>query len=118
MAKILVVDDEPDSIEVLEWFLSDRGHQVRTAESGTAALDVAERYEPDVLIIDYFLLDELNGVEVAKRLRERNSELRVLLVTGMVAEELDEACAAVGDIHVLRKPVDLATLGKLIEHRP
>jgi DNA-binding response OmpR family regulator len=67
--RILVVDDEPDSLETLEFSLTRRGFEVETAADGLAGLDRAKRRPPDVMILDV-MLPGCNGYEVSRMLKE------------------------------------------------
>ncbi len=67
--RILVVDDEPDILETLQFSLSRRGFTVATAVDGLEALDKAKRMPPDLLILDV-MLPGCNGYEVSRMLKE------------------------------------------------
>jgi DNA-binding response OmpR family regulator len=67
--KVLVVDDEPDILETLEFSLAARGLQVATAKDGLEALEKAKRNPPDVMILDV-MLPGCNGYEVSRLLKE------------------------------------------------
>ncbi|HLV19937.1 MAG TPA: response regulator [Polyangiaceae bacterium] len=114
MAKILVVDDEADTAEVLSWYLSDRGHEVRTASDGEAALRLAETEPPEVLIADYLLPCGPNGIELATRLRRSVPALKVVIVSGMAADNLLALIAGIQGARVLTKPLDLKSLTTLL----
>jgi len=68
MAKILVVDDEPDIVRVVVKIMEARGHVVATAKDGPTALDAAVRDVPDVIILDVNL-PKMDGFEVCRRLK-------------------------------------------------
>ena len=68
MAKILVVDDEPDIVRVVVRIMEARDHTVRTAHDGFEALEKVREEPPDVIILD-LNLPGMNGFEVCKRLR-------------------------------------------------
>jgi len=67
--KVLVVDDEPDILETLEFSLAMRGLDVATAADGLEALEKAKRTPPDVMILDV-MLPGCNGYEVSRLLKE------------------------------------------------
>ena len=67
---ILCVDDEPDLLATLAWFLSDEGFLVRTAGSGGEALANIEEQPPDFVITDYSM-PGITGIQLSKRLRSR-----------------------------------------------
>lgn len=66
--KILLVDDEPDILEILSFNLSNEGYQIFTAENGKEALDVADRQLPHLIILDV-MMPIMDGVETCERLR-------------------------------------------------
>ena len=53
--RVLVVDDEPDALELIEYNLNGAGYQVFTAANGTKALEMARRHQPDVIVLDLML---------------------------------------------------------------
>ncbi len=67
--KVMVVDDEPDIVETLEYSLEMRGYQVATAFDGLDALERAKQTPPDVLLLDV-MLPGCNGYEVSRLLKE------------------------------------------------
>jgi len=68
--KILIVDDEPDILEFLQYNLRKEGYAVVFAYDGKQALDVAEREKPDLIVMD-IMMPELDGVETCRILREK-----------------------------------------------
>jgi PAS domain S-box-containing protein len=79
--RILVVDDNQASADLLALFLRERGHQVHHAESGPAALEAAGRFAPEIVLLDLGL-PGMDGYEVARRLREAGPGLRIVALTG------------------------------------
>ena len=88
-AKVLVVDDEPDALELIDYNLRGGGYQVFTAANGTRAMELAQRHLPDLIILD-LMLPEIDGIEVCKILR-RNTETQdipIIMLTAK-ADEID-----------------------------
>jgi DNA-binding response OmpR family regulator len=87
VARILVVDDNPEVAGWLEVELTAAGHRVSSAENGKTALATIERDLPDLLILDIDM-PVMDGHGVLKRLRQlpRQDRLRVLILTGRTAE--------------------------------
>lgn len=85
--KVLVVDDEPDVIELLEFNLRQAGFEVIAAESGPEALDKVRTRSPDALVLD-LMLPEIDGLEICKRLRRdpATARLPILMLTARAAE--------------------------------
>jgi len=94
-------------VEVLGLFLSDRGHKVRTALTVKRALRVGRVFRPQILIADFCLLDDQDGGELARALREMNPELHVILITGMLIDEVRDAVADIRALRLLPKPLEL-----------
>ncbi|HTI69282.1 MAG TPA: response regulator transcription factor [Candidatus Limnocylindria bacterium] len=87
MPRILVVDDEPDALEVLEFNLKAAGYEVTTADDGEAALRKAKQQSPDLILLD-LMLPEVDGLEVCKILRRdaATSGIPIIMVTARAAE--------------------------------
>jgi DNA-binding response OmpR family regulator len=85
--KILVVDDEPDAVELIEFNLKGAGFDVVTAADGTDALKKARTFSPDLLILD-LMLPEVDGLEVCKVLRRDSATagLPIIMLTAKAAE--------------------------------
>jgi DNA-binding response OmpR family regulator len=85
--KILVVDDEPEAVELVEFNLKQAGLDVVTAADGAEALRKARQAEPDLVVLD-LMLPELDGLEVCKLLRRdpATSGIPVVMVTAKAAE--------------------------------
>lgn len=85
--KILVVDDEPDALELISFNLKSAGFDVLTAADGEAAIRLARTHVPDLLLLD-LMLPEVDGLEVCKILRRdpATSGLPVVMVTAKAAE--------------------------------
>jgi len=77
--RVLVVEDDLEIADVLRRTLRQEGHEVRTAGDGIEALDLAERFVPDLVVLDLGL-PGLDGVEVCRRLRAE-SDVPILILT-------------------------------------
>src|SRR6185436_3856974 len=87
MAKILVVDDEPDAVELIEFNLKAAGYEVVTAADGAEALKKSRQVNPDLVLLD-LMLPEVDGLEVCKLLRRdpATSGIPIIMVTAKAAE--------------------------------
>ncbi len=102
MTKLLVVDDEPNLVELVQRYLVHEGYEVLTAGDGVAALDLARAESPDLLVLD-LMLPGLDGVEVCRRLRQF-SDAYVLMLTAKT-EEVDKIVGlSVGADDYMTKP--------------
>jgi two-component system OmpR family response regulator len=105
--RILVVDDEPDLVEVLCGALRYEGWETRAATSGEQAVEIAGRWRPDAIVLDVMLPD-FDGLEVLRRVHADQPEVRVLFLTARDAvEDRISGIAAGGDDYVT-KPFSLA----------
>ena len=112
--RILVVDDNQDSAESMAMFLRTIGHEVRTAYDGLVAIEAAEEFQPNVILLDVGL-PGLNGYKVAQRIRERRGPSVVLIaLTGWGQEEDRRRSKEAGLDHHLTKPVEFDELTKLL----
>jgi len=96
--KILVVDDVPENVRLLEAVLVPRGYEVVTAHDGDAALDLVEAEEPDLILLDV-MMPGLDGYAVCTRLRANDDTamLPVIMVTSSVGQEKTRAIEAGAD---------------------
>ena len=78
MARVLVVDDEPNIVELARLYLHNEGYEVLTADSGPAALDAARQMSPDLIVLD-IMLPGLDGWEVCRQLRQFSSVPVIML---------------------------------------
>jgi two-component system CheB/CheR fusion protein len=116
--RIVLVDDQADSREMLRMLLESRDHHVIDVEDGPSAIDVITREKPDVAFIDIGL-PAMNGYEVAQRIRDRPGLEDVMLValTGYGApSDISAARAAGFDEHVI-KPAELGKLERILATR-
>jgi two-component system alkaline phosphatase synthesis response regulator PhoP len=101
-AKILVIDDEPSIVKLVEAYLKPEGYEVLTATDGDAGLKSARAFKPDLLILDV-MLPGMDGIELLSRLR-RESDVYVILLTART-EETDKIIGlSVGADDYVTKP--------------
>jgi CheY-like chemotaxis protein len=113
--RILIVDDNVDSAESLTMLLDLIGNETRTAYDGLEALEAAAAFRPDAILLDIGL-PELNGYEVARKIREQpwGEKIMLVAVTGWGQEEDRRRSHEAGFNYHLTKPVDPAALEKLL----
>lgn len=99
---ILVVDDEKEIVEVLAAYLEREDYEVLKAYDGRAALDIARRDEPDLILLD-LMLPEVNGFEVCKLLRVTSS-VPIIMLTARDEETDKILCLEVGADDYITKP--------------
>jgi two-component system, OmpR family, response regulator len=107
--RILVVDDEPSIVDAVATALRYEGYEVDQAATGREALEVVLRHEPELVVLDWMLPD-IEGIEVGRRLRERGLKTAILFLTAKDATENKvDALRAGGDDYVT-KPFSLAEI--------
>jgi two-component system OmpR family response regulator len=113
-ARILIVDDEPSIVDAVATALRYEGYDVAEASNGKAALASVAQAEPDLIVLDWMLPD-LDGIEVGRRLRSQGCKSAVLFLTAKDATENKvEALRAGGDDYVT-KPFSLAEVVARVE---
>jgi CheY-like chemotaxis protein len=113
--RILVVDDNKDSADSLGMLLRLKGNEIRTAHDGLEAVEVAEMFHPEFVLLDIGL-PKLNGYDVARRIRQQPWGRDVILIalTGWGKDEDRRLSQEAGfNFHIV-KPVDLAALEDLL----
>ena len=113
--RILVVDDNEDSADSLAKLLELMGHAIATAHDGVEAVDAAESFRPEVILLDIGL-PKLDGYGVARRIREQpwGKDMLLIAATGWGQQEDRRRSKEAGFDHHLVKPVDLAELVRLM----
>ena len=115
MRRILVVDDNQDNAESLAVLLKRGGNEVRTAYDGMGAVSAAQSFQPDVVLLDIGL-PVLDGYQAARAIREQpgGKDITLVAVTGWGQEQDQRLSQEAGfDAHLV-KPVDFATLNRLL----
>ncbi|MBI3060021.1 MAG: response regulator, partial [Deltaproteobacteria bacterium] len=86
--KILIVDDEPFNLDLLEQELTDQGYVIERANDGAEALQKVPSFLPDLILLDY-MMPKMNGIEVVKQLKqdERYKGIPVILLTAKASQE-------------------------------
>ena len=111
MAKVLIVDDEPFTVEMLETFLRMSGYETVGALSGEDGIVLSQIESPDLLILD-LMLPDLEGYEVCRRLRTLapTAALPVLILSARVAQVDRDKARDAGANGYLTKPVQFPAL--------
>src|SRR5918999_1708510 len=105
--KILIVDDEPFNLDLLEQELAEYDYVLERAGDGTEAVEKTETFRPDVILLD-FMMPKMNGLEVVKRLRgsEQHKSIPVILLTAKATQEDKVAGLDAGADDYVTKPFD------------
>ena len=113
--RVLVVDDNVDAANSLARLLKLRAHNVWLAHDGPSALEAADRFQPDAVLLDLGL-PRINGYEVARRLRQADPENKLLLiaVSGYGSESNRVQASEVGFNHYFVKPLEIDDLLRVL----
>jgi two-component system alkaline phosphatase synthesis response regulator PhoP len=121
MAKILVVDDDPDLVESVTTILESRNHDIIQAYGGIEGLEKAKAEKPDAIILDVMMPDK-DGYEVCKELKgdPEYSDIPILLLTAVVSQIPNSAYTSRMGMETeaddyIDKPVEPGELAKLVE---
>lgn len=115
--RVLVVDDNLDAVHSMAMLLKMLGHEVQFAINGFAALDVARKFRPEVILLDIGLPD-FQGDDIARQLKwEPGLEgTRIIVVTGRNDDEVRQRMIDAGCEQFFVKPLDMPTLEALLEN--
>jgi two-component system response regulator VicR len=94
--KVLVVDDEPDALELVKLVLESGGFEPILATSGTEALAQIDKIRPDLVLLD-IMMPDMDGWDVFRKIREKNSRIPIAILTAK-AQNIDRLLG----LHVLK----------------
>ena len=105
--KVLIVDDEPGNVRLLEVMITPLGVEVFTASNGNQALEMAAKISPDIILLDIFM-PGMDGIEVCRRLKKDSNTLNIPVVFVTALSDVEDHAAAVeaGGIGFVTKPVE------------
>lgn len=109
--KILIVDDEPDIVETLDFLIQSEGYESITAMDGEDALKKAKEESPDIIILDV-MLPKINGYKVCRLLKFDNKykHIPILMVTARSQQEDKAIGEETGADDYITKPFDINNL--------
>jgi DNA-binding NtrC family response regulator len=112
--KVLLIDDEKEFVETLGERMKARGMDVSSTVSPKEGLDIVEKHSFDAIVLD-LKMPEMDGMEVLKRIRSKNPDIQVILLTGNATIERGIEAMKLGAMDLIEKPVDIATLTEKIK---
>ncbi|WP_233507307.1 response regulator transcription factor [Adhaeribacter pallidiroseus] len=116
--KVMVVDDDPDITELLQYNLEKEGYEVTTAENGKEALEVAIKFNPDIILMDV-MMPVMDGISACRQLREKPEfrETYILFLTARSEEFSEIAAFDAGADDFITKPIKpRALISRLAAH--
>jgi len=104
--RILIADDEPDILEIIQYNLKSEGYEVATAKNGNDALDLAKRFNPDLIILD-IMMPGKTGIEVCNILRQQPAfnDTLIIFLTALSDEGTEIKGLETGADDYLTKPI-------------
>ncbi|RDC62086.1 Transcriptional regulatory protein KdpE [Adhaeribacter pallidiroseus] len=114
----MVVDDDPDITELLQYNLEKEGYEVTTAENGKEALEVAIKFNPDIILMDV-MMPVMDGISACRQLREKPEfrETYILFLTARSEEFSEIAAFDAGADDFITKPIKpRALISRLAAH--
>jgi DNA-binding response OmpR family regulator len=113
LGTLLVIDDEPDVVEMLSVYFTTSGYQVIGANHGGDGLMLAEFHRPDVVLLD-ITMPGMDGVEVLQQLRTRWPELPVVMLTAVSDLEIAKGALRRKAFDYVRKPFEWEHLERVV----
>ena len=107
--RVLVVDDQPQVLDVLREIVEHMGYETCTAASVEQAIAAMATVRPHVVFLD-LLMPGITGVEVLNYVREHHRTVPVIVITGNMEQEIARQARAGGAFAVVGKPIDLSAL--------
>jgi DNA-binding NtrC family response regulator len=112
-AKVLIVDDEKDFLDIMAERMTARGLDVTTTTSAEDALKMVQAESYDAVVMD-LMMPEMDGLRALKRFKQTCPDVQVILLTGNVPEEKWAEALELGAMEVIEKPADLNRLTQTI----
>ncbi len=115
MAKIVIIDDEPNIVELVVTACKELGHETFPFVNSTKAMDQLENIAPQLVISD-IKMDKLDGFEVLRRVQGTLDNCQVILMTGYGNEEIAEKAIGEGAKYYIRKPFKISEMQARVRH--
>ena len=114
MIRVLLIDDEEDVCEFAKSYLEEKGFSVDTATSAGVGFRLIEQNRPNLILLDVKLPGGMGGIGMLEKIKKSYPAIKVLIVTGMIDNELKKRAMNLGADGYLCKPLKLDELEQLI----
>ncbi|MFD1708720.1 response regulator [Siminovitchia sediminis] len=106
MEKVLIVDDQFGIRTLLDEVLQKEGYEIFQAANGLQALDVTEKHDPDLVLLD-MKIPGMDGLEILSKLKEIKADIKVIIMTAYGEKDLIEKTKELGALAHFSKPFDI-----------
>lgn len=110
---ILLVDDDEDVLAALNSYLTMEGYEIRTARNSKECFRQMVEYHPSLILLDVMLPEE-NGIELLKRIKTSAPQIPVIMITGLMNDEIGRLALQESACDYITKPIDLHYLKDVI----
>jgi len=114
VARIVVIDDDPEVVDLLVSYLREEGYGVLGALTIDEGIRLVSLSRPDLVLLDILLPGGMNGIEVLKRIRSIDPTSKVIMVTGSRDPLLAREALELGALAYIDKPFDFAYLKRVV----
>lgn len=112
--KVLIVEDDDQSREAIKKYLFKRSFEIQEASGESEAIVKGRQFKPDILIADWMLFPDGDGVEIARELKKHNPKIKIIMITAYRVQKLLLQLEQIGGM-VLEKPLSLKYLYHLLK---
>ncbi len=112
--KILVVDDEPNILEIVQSFLENEGYEVITADSGATAFTRIEEPYPQIVLLDIRMPD-IDGLQCLRQIKEKYPDIQVVMMSGFATIQMARKSLEIGAFDYICKPLSFMHLKEVIQ---
>ena len=112
--RIMIVDDDKPTLEVLVECCEVLGHQTVGCKNGSEALEKLEIFKPDMVITDYNLDQTMNGAELTRLIKEKSPYCNIVVMSGYGSVKLAVSSMKAGAFEFLQKPVDFSETERIV----
>ena len=104
MSRILIIDDDEMVLQTMQTLLQDSGYDVIATADGPRGLELFKGHAPDLVLLD-LALPSMNGLEVLRKIRDIDRDVKIIMITGYGSEESSQVARRYGAYDFLQKPV-------------
>lgn len=112
--KILVVDDEPNILEVIQSFLESEGYEVSTADSGASVFSGLDGDDTNIVLLDIRMPD-IDGLQCLRYIKDKYPTIEVVMMSGFATLQMARKSLEIGAFDYLRKPLSFNHLKEVIQ---